>query len=738
MAVDADDRVIERTNDLTGETAPTVDAATGPARVRRRWRRGGRLDIQSKLLIMLLLTSVISCLVVGFVGYRSGRDSLRDAAFESLREIRESRSREITRQYEQTRDSLVIYTRGSTAIDAVQAFQDGFHELEESSIDAEQEEQLETYYEDVFVAGLNRNQATTFEVDGFLPTSAEQRYLQAYYTAPYDEFDAALAVDDAGDGSAWSAAHAQYHDYFRELVLRFDYEDALLIDNEGDVVYTAYKGVDLGTSLRAGPFASTSLAAAFEEAIGSNAVDFVGIRDFERYQPSDGVPTSWVVSAIGENGVVSGVLALQIGTTATNEVMTGGEDWESEGLGETGETYLAGPDELMRSPSRLLIEDGDAYVDAAIEGGTPPDVAQRAARVGGTVLLQPVRTEAVQAALRGQTGEAVTREYLGRESLVAYAPLEFEGLQWVIVAKIDADEAFEPVDDFTRQLVLSTIAMIVAVCVAALLLAQLFSRPIRRLMTGVHRVAAGELGAEVATRSGDEFGDLGQAFNDMSRSLRIKQDLLEDQQRENERLLLTLMPENVAKRYRQGEETIAQDHPDVSVVFADLVGFEEYAATLPSDQSLAALNGLVRSFDEAAVRTGVDRVRTLRHGYLASCGLVSRRVDHVRRTVDFTLEMQQVVDRFNATTGAQVGLRAGIDTGAASSGLVGRSNVAFDMWGDAVNLAYRVQGSDPTPGVFVTARVYDRLRDSVDFVEAGQIEVQSGPQQVWRLAGSVS
>lgn len=684
---------------------------------------------------MLLVTSVVSCAVIGAVAYQSGRDSLREAAFDRLQEVRESRKREITRLYTQLRDSLVIYTRGSTAIDAVNAFEAGFHSLENAELDAGTEAALDTYYTDVFVANLNANQASTSQADAFVPTNRAARYLQSYYTAPFDDFDAAAAVDDAGDGSDWSRAHARYHDYFRELVTRFSYEDALLIDEDGEVVYSVYKGVDLGTDLRNGPWSETSLARGFEGAIASNSVDYVGVEDFERYQPSYGVPTGWVVSPIGENGNVHGVLALQIPTTALNDVMTGGGDWERDGLGETGETYIVGDDLLMRSNSRRVLEDPENYLRRAIAAGTPREDAERAARVGGTVLIQPVRNSAVERALRGESGEITERGYLGADTLFAYAPLEFEGLNWTIIVGIETDEAFRPVRAFTRDIVLWTIAIIVAVCVAALLLAQLFTRPIKRLMTGVRLVAAGELGHEVDARSGDEVGDLGVAFNEMSRSLRVKQDLLEEQQRENERLLLNLMPESVARRYRDGEETISEDHADVSVVYADLVGFDEYAAGLASADSLAALNGLVRGFDEAATRAGVDRVRTLRHGYLASCGLVSRRVDHVRRTVDFTLEMQQIVDRFNITTGAQLGLRAGIDTGAASSGLVGRSNVAYDLWGDAVSLAYRVQESDPTPGIFVTGRVYDRLRDSVEFREAGTIETQSGAQPVWRLEG---
>jgi class 3 adenylate cyclase len=194
------------------------------------------------------------------------------------------------------------------------------------------------------------------------------------------------------------------------------------------------------------------------------------------------------------------------------------------------------------------------------------------------------------------------------------------------------------------------------------------------------------------------------------------------------------MPEPVAARYRDGEETISQDHQDVTVLFADIVGLDELSAVLASEESLAIVNRLVRQFDAAADSIGVEPVRTLHNGYLASCGLNVPRIDNVRRTVDFALEMHRVVDRFNGETGHSLKLRAGIDTGTVSSGLVGRTSLAYDMWGAAVDLAFQVQKGSPQPGVYVTSGVYDAMRDSRQFTAAGEITVNGMPQPIWRLA----
>ena len=116
--------------------------------------------------------------------------------------------------------------------------------------------------------------------------------------APFTDWDKAIRFDDARDGSAWSAANARFNDFFREIVTRFEFEDALLLDTRGNVVYSAYKGVDLGTNILTGPYREGGLTEAYQKALASNTVDYVGITDFGDYQPAD-EPTAWMVSPVG-------------------------------------------------------------------------------------------------------------------------------------------------------------------------------------------------------------------------------------------------------------------------------------------------------------------------------------------------------------------------------------------------------------------------------------------------------
>src|SRR5205085_9497397 len=181
----------------------------------------------------------------------------------------------------------------------------------------------------------------------------------------------------------------------------------------------------------------------------------------------------------------------------------------------------------------------------------------------------------------------------------------------------------------------------------------------------------------IPVTSRDEISDLTAAFNEMSRNLAIKQELLDEQRRENDRLLLSLMPESVVQRYRDGETTIAQKHQGVAIIYADIVGLDEMSSALPENELVGNVDELFRQFDSAAEALGVERIRTFHNGYLASCGVVTPRLDSIHRAVDFALEIGRIIDRFNNQTAQHLGLRVGVNTGNVVSGLVGRSSLVY-------------------------------------------------------------
>jgi class 3 adenylate cyclase len=710
------------------------DQLVAAGKVRRFPRPLSRFSIQSKIMVMLLLSSLVSLAVICAVEYISGRRALLPAASERMVELRESQKRAMEMLFADLTNSLIVYSSSLTADEAVHAFTAGFDELANAPIDPAQQQSLVSFYKDKLIKPIQQETGENLSIDAVLPDSNAEKYLQVHYTVP--SFGTKAVLDDAGDGSAWSEANAHFNNYFHEIATRFEYRDAMLLDTRGNVVYSVNKGAALGTNILTGPYRASNLRDAYEKAMASDSLDFVWITDFQPFQAALGVPIAWLVSPIGAAGKAAGVLALPLPISKVNRIMTADKGWKAAGMGETAETYLAGPDKLMRSDSRMFLQDPEKYRREAEAAGTPPDIVDEAIRLKGTTLVQPVETTAVRAAQSGQTGTVIDTSYLGQRELAAYAPLHVPNsdLRWSIVATRDSAEAFDRIESFTRTLVLTTAALVFIICVVAMLIARLFVGPVRRLQRGAQEISAGNYDVTIPVTTRDEIGDLTVAFNEMSRNLQIKEELLTEQRKENDRLLLSLMPEPVVQRYRDGEQTIAQEHQDVTVIFADIIGLDEISDELSGNELVAIIDQLVREVDAAAETLGVEPIRTVHNGFLASCGLNVPRLDSVPRTIDFAIEIQRIIERFNSQTGRHLGIRAGVNTGNVISGLVGRTSVIYDMWGAAVNLAHQMRSGATESGIFVTSEVYEVMRDIRHFTPAGSITVDGSEQPIWKLS----
>lgn len=722
-------------------SAATDQESVPPRKSFKRTRRAliwarFRLGIQSKILIAMLLSGILGVGVIAAIGAISGRNALREVESERLTELRESQKRQMESLFRELTNSLVVYSESYTVVEGTAALAAGFNQLSNATITPVQQQALVTYYENDMIKPIKRVTGDELDLNAVLPSSNAQRYLQANYSAaPRPAGDTTTPVD-AGDGSAWSAANARFDFVIRDIVTRFDFPDALLLDLQGNVIYSVQRGVDLGTNILTGPYRESNLRGAYQKALASNDLDYVWITDFQFYQPHLDAPTAWVVSPVGQNGRIDGVMALSVPLAKIDKIMTAGKDWQGAGMGPSTETYVAGADNLMRSDSRLFLQDPQEYKREAIAAGTPPDVVDRAIRLGTTTLVQPVPSSGLRDAQHGQTGTVAGTDYTGNKELEAYAPLNVPNsdLHWSILATRDDSDAFARLGRFSKNLVIAVASIVFIVCFASMLIAQSAVRPVRRLEEGTRKITSGDYDINIPVTSRDEIGDLTAAFNEMSRNLATKEHMLEEQRGENDRLLRALMPESVVQRYRGGEETIAQTHQDVTIIFADIVGLDEISNVLTGDELVGIVDELFQQFDSAAEALGVERIRTFHNGYLASCGVVTPRLDSINRSVDFALEMNRIVERFKVESGHELRLRVGINTGNVISGLVGQSSLVYDMWGAAVSLAYQMHSGVPQPGIYVTPQVYEAMRDVRHFTPAGAISIGGAEQTIYRLS----
>ncbi len=678
---------------------------------------------------MLLGVSIFSILVTGIVSYRLASSALTDSATKELIAVNDARNKQISATFAGLKRSAILNSNNDSTTSAVTDLTRDFQELQAKEPTAGDKAAVTSYYDKTFLPELKKTTSADVTAASVLPDTNAQWYLQSRYTAPNPDFDKAIQVDDAGDGSQWSADHAKYNPFFRNVVLQNGFDDAMLVDTDGNVIYTAYKGIDLGTNLLSGAYKDSGLTTAYKDLLRSNQVNSFAVLDYEPYLPSAEVPTAFGLSPVGVDGKLIGALVIQLPVDAINNVMTGNKTWEQSGLGQTGEAFLVGPDHTLRSTSRVLLTDPKRYEELTVDRGTPPDVAAQIVSQTNPILRQTAVGPAVDNALEGKTGTLIQTDYLGRQVIRAYSPFTASGITWAVIAQIDEDEALEPVTHLFRILAAIGLGAVLLVTLLSTLLARAFTSPVKRLLGAVREIAAGNLQARVPQRGSDEFAQLAGAFNDMGSSLETKQELLEAEMEENDRIIGNLMPETVARRFRKGEENIVEEHQDVSVVYGTIDGLDE--STASGAASLTLLNDIVRTVDNVAQRHGLEKVRTLRSGYMASCGLVVPRVDHVSRCIEFARDAEREIALIGASHGLDLKVRSGIDSGPVTSGVVGSAAI-YDMWGDSVNLAYRVQ-ADNRPGTYVTQTVYDKVRDSVSFTPAGQVQTKTGTEQVFMV-----
>ncbi|SEH05123.1 Methyl-accepting chemotaxis protein 4 [Candidatus Venteria ishoeyi] len=282
----------------------------------------------------------------------------------------------------------------------------------------------------------------------------------------------------------------QTKDFFQEYVAARGYYDLFLVEPEGFVFYTTSRESDYQTNMISGRYSSSNLGKLIRQVKASKQFGFA---DFTPYAPSDDKPAGFVAQPIMQEGKVVMIVALQLPIDKINAVMQ-----ERTGLGKTGETYLIGPDKLMRS---------DSFLDPT---GHSVEASFASPNTGN------VDTEASSDALSGKADAKIVIDYNGNPVLSAFTPLKVFGTQWALLAEIDEAEAFEPIDTLQRDIGLYAIAILVGIILFALLIASMISGPIIRIAQTIATIAKNrDLTLKAPADTKDEIGQMASTFNNL-------------------------------------------------------------------------------------------------------------------------------------------------------------------------------------------------------------------------------
>jgi len=456
----------------------------------------------------------------------------------------------------------------------------------------------------------------------------------AYIKANQNAMGEKHKLDKAADKSTYSKAHGKYHPAIRSFLEKFGYYDIFLVDHKsGDIVYSVFKELDYSTSLIDGPYANTNFADAFIKAKDlSKAGEFIFV-DFKQYLPSYNAPASFIAAPIFDGGEKLGVLMFQMPLDRITAVMS-----ERAGLGETGETYLVGSDNLMRSDSYL-----DPKHRSVVASFRNPAKGK-------------VETTAVTAAIAGQNGAEIVTDYTGNPVLSAYAPVDILGVKWALLAEIDEKEAFAAETALIWLMTSIGIGGAVIIAVLGYLVSRYFSGPITAMTSAMKELAEGNHEVEVPAQGrGDEIGEMSgavQVFKEnaiRNKELEAQQEQQKQRAEEEKRKTMNELADNFDASVGGIVETVSSAAAELSSTAQSMASISEetssQATSVAASSEEASAN--VQTVAAAAEEMSAS-IAEINSQVINAAGISKRAVENVDKTSVQVDQLSQTADKVGA------------------------------------------------------------------------------------------
>ncbi len=509
------------------------------------------VKLKPKLIGLFVLVGVVPLAVVGFWSATLSTDALMESEFKQLRALRDVKEAQLEDYFHDRQIDLQVLTH------TVESLEDAaLTEME--AVRVNQAQAVETFFaqnnvtRDMLFRGgpvyealqrivgvrtglgetgetylaelvdgriILRSDITTMGDDlvfGYDATSIAPEYLEL---AVNGQEGTEVFADSSGklvmasyapldvDGMQWGVVtkedleeaivpelEGETDDYYANFIEEYGYYDLFLINPEGFVFYSVAQEADYQTNVVDGEYADSSLGQAVRESLGSQDFAF---GDFEPYAPSNGEPAAFISDTVIRHGDIQLLVALQMPLDRVNAIMQ-----NRTGMGETGETYIVGPDNLMRSDSFLSPDTHS--VSASFRN---PDAGS-------------VDTVATREALAGNTDAQIITDYVGGQVLSAYMPLPVYDTTWSLMAEIDEAEVRQPVQALIASILIVGVVAAIIVAILALLIALSIARPMIKGVEFASTVAGGDLTANIDVDQKDEIGMLADALRDMVQRLK--------------------------------------------------------------------------------------------------------------------------------------------------------------------------------------------------------------------------
>jgi class 3 adenylate cyclase len=280
-----------------------------------------------------------------------------------------------------------------------------------------------------------------------------------------------------------------------------------------------------------------------------------------------------------------------------------------------------------------------------------------------------------------------------------------------------------------------SLAVVALALLVSITLGTILTRSIHALSDTVKRFADKDFNARTDITSRDEIGALGKSFNEMAETIQEHSENLEGLVQErtkelsaekatSERLLLNVLPAPIADRLKHGESVIVDRFDAVSVLFADIVGFTTLSSRTSPELLVKLLNELFSMFDRLAEQHGLEKIKTIGDAYMVVAGIPQPVADHATAIAHMALDMQKAIADYAAREKTELSIRIGIHTGSVVAGVIGTKKFIYDLWGDTVNTASRMESTGLPGRIQVSEPTAQLLREQFDLDERGPIEVK--------------
>ncbi|MEM8723481.1 MAG: adenylate/guanylate cyclase domain-containing protein [Cyanobacteria bacterium P01_G01_bin.39] len=694
-----------------------------------------KFTIKSRLMSLLFAVSFSSLLIVGVLSYLQFRKAILDEVKEKTLGVQSAKKSEIELYMRDLRSHVEILSEDRLVVDSMVEFNSAYEALKDEIIPDNWLDGIEKYYKTQFLPRLSDNIQGEQVFTNYSPTTQVSQYLQYHYVAnnSYDLGEKSKLID-ARDGSDYTEFHKKYHPAFSRLAAKFGYYDIFLINIEQqEIVYTVEKETDYATSLENGSYRRSGLAKVVEAVKDNPGRGFVQIADFKPYAPSYGAPAAFLAAPIYNGPHLIGILAVQLPIDRINQVLSGNQDWSQEGLGRTGQVYAVGSDLLMRSDSRLLLENSEKYIQQLSQTNISDQTIDLIKKLKTSVLLQPIDTQASNLALNGESGTEVITNYRGMTVISSYAPLRIDGLDWGLITEIERGEAFGSIYAFQIYFGILSVILLLLISLLANWLGQNAVAPIKKLTNAVRQLQAGS-DIALETNREDELGELQAAFKDLAVEINSQQAVLTQKEQENATLLANNLPPKAIAQWQQGQQQITDSVAKATILHGRIVGLSTLSQQKLTTEISSILNQLIAECDRYTLQYGLEKQNTIWDDYVAVCGLSESHLDQSQRTLNLALKMIEAVAQINQKFQVDLAWRIGIHSGKISAGIVGGEKFAYKLWGETANIVTNLNTKGLSNSIIITKAVKDRLSDQYLFVASEDITLENDQKvATWTL-----